>query len=160
MRVGIIADDLTGAADTAAQFARAGWNTELQLRSMASAAEAIAVTTDSRALAPADASAAAASAVSNLQQMGITQLYKKIDSTLRGQVRAEVHGTMTGWSPRARAVVCPAFPAAGRLVLGGHLHVNGVRVSETAIADDPVTPVTESHIPTLLGASQAASKPG
>jgi uncharacterized protein YgbK (DUF1537 family) len=48
IRVGIIADDLTGAADTAVQFVRAGWETELQLRPGACAAQVIALTTESR----------------------------------------------------------------------------------------------------------------
>ena len=31
-RIGIVADDLTGAGDTAVQFVRAGWQTELRQR--------------------------------------------------------------------------------------------------------------------------------
>jgi uncharacterized protein YgbK (DUF1537 family) len=50
-------------------------------------------------------------------------------------------------------VVCPAFPVAGRTVSDGELRVNGVQVAKTEAGSDPVTPVTESHIPTLLGAS-------
>ena len=46
--IGIVADDLTGASDTAVQFVRAGWDTELQIRPGRSAARVIAVTTDSR----------------------------------------------------------------------------------------------------------------
>ncbi len=41
-RIGIIADDLTGASDTAVQFVRIGWNTELQLRPYATRANVIA----------------------------------------------------------------------------------------------------------------------
>jgi uncharacterized protein YgbK (DUF1537 family) len=50
------------------------------------------------------------------------------------------------------AVFCPAFPDAGRTVSGGVLLVNGVPVHETGFRDDPVTPVRESHLPTLLSA--------
>src|SRR4029453_2998255 len=97
-RIGIIADDLTGAGDTAVQFVRAGWDTELQLRPSATRASVIAVTTDSRAHnAP----------VTRLRKTGITHLYKKIDSTLRGQVRSEIHATVESWTPHATAIVCP-----------------------------------------------------
>src|SRR4029079_15784239 len=42
-------------------------------------------------------------------------------------------------------------------VVGGRLLLNGVPVSETALARDPVTPVTESDLPTLLAASHVAN---
>ncbi|HEY9854570.1 MAG TPA: four-carbon acid sugar kinase family protein, partial [Stenomitos sp.] len=53
----------------------------------------------------------------------------------------------------ALAVVAPAFPAAGRTTLGGYQLVNGVPVSLTSYGQDPLYPVTESHIPTLLAES-------
>jgi uncharacterized protein YgbK (DUF1537 family) len=156
-RIGIVADDLTGAGDTAVQFVRAGWETELRLRPAvapaATSARVVAVTTDSRNQTALEAAASVSAAVKQLRETGITHLYKKIDSTLRGQIRAEIHAALDGWLPAAIAVVCPAFPAAGRTVSDGELRVNGVQVAKTAAGSDPVTPVTESHIPTLLGAS-------
>jgi uncharacterized protein YgbK (DUF1537 family) len=157
IRIGIVADDLSGAADTALQFVRAGWQTELQLLPGPSTAQVLALTTDSRGLAAPDAAKAAGVAVKQLCQVGVAHLYKKIDSTLRGHLRAELQAAMDAWSPAAIAVVCPAFPAMGRTVVGGRLLLNGVPVSETALARDPVTPVTESHLPTLLAASHVAS---
>jgi uncharacterized protein YgbK (DUF1537 family) len=159
-RVGIVADDLTGASDTAAQFVRTGWSTELLLRAGSSAAAAVAMTTYSRALSARDAADVVAASVTQLRQMGVTRLYKKIDSTLRGQVRAEVLAAVESWSPEATAVVCPAFPAMGRTVVDGQLRVNGVAVSATAVGTDPITPVTESHIPTLLNAAHIERKAG
>lgn len=49
-----------------------------------------------------------------------------------------------------KAIVAPAFPAVGRTTVNGVLLVNGVPVAETQFARDPVSPVKESHIPTLL----------
>jgi uncharacterized protein YgbK (DUF1537 family) len=48
----------------------------------------------------------------------------------------------------------------GRTLVDGLLRVNGVLVSETALGADPITPVVESHVPTLLGASYIARQPG
>jgi D-threonate/D-erythronate kinase len=160
IRIGIIADDLTGAADAAVPFVRAGWTTELQLRPGSSCADVVAVSTDSRALNARDAAAVVTTAVKRYRDAGITHLYKKIDSTLRGQVKAEVQAAREGWSRQAIAVVCPAFPAAGRTVVNGQLRVDGQPVAETAVAADPVTPVNESHIPTLLGASHVKPNSG
>jgi uncharacterized protein YgbK (DUF1537 family) len=159
-RVGIVADDLTGAADTALQFVRAGWQTEMQLRPGASDAQVLAVTTDSRTLNAADAGKAVAGAVAQLRGSGVAHLYKKIDSTLRGQLRPEVRAAVEAWSTNAIAVVCPAFPEMGRTLVDGRLCVNGMPVSDTALSADPITPVVESHVPTLLGASYVAQKEG
>src|SRR6188472_4437131 len=113
LRVGILADDLTGAADTALQFVRAGWRTDLQLRPGKSDAQVVAVTADSRNLSAPDAAKAVVAAVGQLRQAGVTHLYKKIDSTLRGQIRAEVLAALNAWAGDAIAVVCPAYPAMG-----------------------------------------------
>lgn len=150
--VAVVADDLTGAGDTAVQFVRSGWRTELQLTAADSAAEVVAVTTDSRALPAEGAAAEAAEAVRRLRGAGAKRLYKKVDSTLRGPIRAEIDAVLAVWSAHAVAVVCPAFPANGRTVRDGVLLVDGVEVHRTAVGRDPVTPVTESRIPALLGA--------
>lgn len=150
--IAVVADDLTGAGDTAVQFVRAGWRTELQLTPAASSTEVIAVTTDSRAL-PADRAAeAVAEAVRELRGAGTGLLYKKVDSTLRGPVRAEIDGVLSAWAADAVAVVCPAFPANGRTVRDGVLLVDGTEVHRTDIGRDPVAPVAESRIDALLGA--------
>lgn len=156
-RVAIVADDLTGATDTGVQFAHAGWSSELLLEefsaaSLRSACSAVvAVTTDSRAGSADVADARVRHVIAAAREAGFDRLYKKVDSTLRGPVRAEVEAARQAWADDAIAVVCPAFPAAGRTVRDGVLLVDGVPVGETALARDPVTPVTESHIPTLLG---------
>jgi uncharacterized protein YgbK (DUF1537 family) len=150
--VAVVADDLTGAGDTAVQFLRAGWSTELQLSPAPSTAEVVAVSTDSRALPAEQAARAAAEAVRRLRGAGASRLYKKVDSTLRGPIRAEIDAALAAWSPGALAVVCPAFPATGRTVRDGVLLVDGVEVHRTAVGRDPVTPVAESRIAALLGA--------
>ncbi|WP_313701701.1 D-threonate kinase, partial [Achromobacter sp.] len=77
-------------------------------------------------------------------------------STMRGAFKAEIDAAREAWGDDAIAVVCPAFPATGRTVEQGILYVNGKPVTETSAATDPVTPVTESHIPTLLGCAHVA----
>src|SRR5215467_2811218 len=83
IRVGIVADDLTGACDTAVQFVRAGWQTELQIRQRRTRADVIAVSTASRAMPEDKAADAVRRAVEGLRAAGVTRLYKKIDSTPR-----------------------------------------------------------------------------
>ena len=162
--IAIVADDLTGSGDTAVQFVRAGWCTHLSIggadEALAGPAhdhvEVLAVTTNSRALSAADAAEVIGRNVRQLREAGVSRLYKKVDSTLRGAFKAEIDAARDAWRDGAIAVVCPAFPATGRTVEQGILYVNGKPVTETSAATDPVTPVTESHIPTLLGSAHVA----
>src|SRR5690348_16478919 len=124
-RVGIVADDLTGAADAAVQFVRAGWDTELRLAGDPGTASVVAVTTDSRAIDATSAAAAVDEVVRRFRAAGIARLYKKIDSTLRGHLRAELVAACRAWLDDSVAVVCPAFPAMARTVVRNELHVNG-----------------------------------
>ncbi|HEY0617382.1 MAG TPA: four-carbon acid sugar kinase family protein, partial [Kribbella sp.] len=153
-RVVVLADDLTGAADTAGQFDRAGWTAELQVGPGGpSDAEVVAINTDSRALEPAAAADAIRTALDKVAlEEGGAAVYLKVDSTLRGPVRAMTDAVLEARGGDVVAVVCPAFPAVGRTMVAGTLLVHGVPVAETAVGRDPVTPVRESHVPTLLGA--------
>ena len=156
-RVVVLADDLTGAADTAAQFDRAGWTAELQVGPGGpSEAEVVAINTDSRALEPVAAAEAVRTALGKLalddSSLPAAAVYLKIDSTLRGPVRAMTDAVVAARDGEVVAVVCPAFPAVGRTLVDGTLLVHGVPVAQTAVGRDPVTPVRESHVPTLLGA--------
>jgi uncharacterized protein YgbK (DUF1537 family) len=120
----------------------------------------VAVATGVRGAPDEQAAAATAAAVSALMAAGIDRLFLKIDSTVRGSVAAQARGALSAWRadhPRSVAVVCPAFPAQGRTVVDAAVLVHGVPVAETAAADDPVTPVTESRLDVLLpGAVRAA----
>lgn len=162
--IAIVADDLTGSGDTAVQFVRAGWSTHLSIGGAGEAlsgpatagVEVLAVTTNSRALSAADAAQVIRQNVQQLRAAGVSRLYKKVDSTLRGEFKAEIDAAREAWGADTVAVICPAFPATGRTVEQGILYVNGKPVTETSAATDPVTPVTESHIPTLLGCAHVA----
>lgn len=155
--LGIVADDLTGALDSAVKFARSGWNADLVLGRVQDlavrAGSAFTVTTDARTQSADVASAATANAVRGFVQAGVERILVKIDSTIRGSVAAQIDGALAVWRahrPNAIAVVCPAYPAMGRTVSGGIVHVDEVRVDRTWMADDPVTPVTDADLRGLL----------
>lgn len=125
----ILADDLSGAADCAIAFAGAGRHTAVTLtatRAM-SGADVVAVDTDTRRMPPAEA-ARCAGAAWQAQRAPGRRLYKKIDSTLRGNWAAEV----AALQPLAGlAIVAPAFPATGRTVDDGRVFVRGVPLGDT-----------------------------
>src|SRR5215211_3432438 len=150
MLIGVIADDPTGAADTGVQFVRAGYRTAVVFRAtevLADDLDAVSLDTDSRAM-PAGFAAKRVLDAAHIAR-GASIVYKKLDSTLRGNVAAELAAALGG-ARRERVVVAPAFPAAGRTTVGGIQCVNGVPVDETEMANDPNTPVSEAHVPGLL----------
>ncbi len=147
MRLAVVADDLTGAMDTGVQFARCGLHTEVMLGQRVGArVQAVVVSTDSR-----DTSATEAYRRARTfgRQLRNRLVYKKIDSTLRGNIGPELEGLLDGLG-LACALVTPTFPAAGRTVVGGYHRVHGTLLTESSFAHDPVWPARESHVPTLL----------
>lgn len=131
----ILADDLTGAADTAIAFARAGWTAAVGWGGTPPDAAVLAIDADSRRLAPA-AAAARHAGLLDRHRPGRDGLFKKIDSTLRGQPAAELAGTLAALcrhGPPALALVAPAFPALGRTTEGGCIRLHGQPLEATPL---------------------------
>jgi D-threonate/D-erythronate kinase len=121
-RLAVVADDLTGAADAAAPFAARGLTVAVALGEDLPDADVVALVTDNRGRPAAEARARTHRAVHRVRDAEL--LFVKIDSTLRGQVRADVEGALAAWDT-AVAVATPAFPAQGRVVRDGALLVHG-----------------------------------
>ncbi|HHY35936.1 MAG TPA: four-carbon acid sugar kinase family protein [Firmicutes bacterium] len=154
-RWAVVADDLTGAGDTGVQFVREGLKAKvcLTLEDIRNQGDydVLVVNTDSRAMPGDRAQEVLRTVAGKLKEMGISSVYKKIDSTFRGNVAEEVDALVEGFGFDL-ALVAPSFPANGRTVVGGYLLVNGEPVSRTPIGQDPVTPVRESFLPALIAA--------
>jgi uncharacterized protein YgbK (DUF1537 family) len=127
--IAILADDLTGACDAAAPFARRGLATRvlLSLRPVplrsADADDVIALDADTRRLSRRLAVSRTTVAARALHAPEATQLFKKIDSTMRGHVGPELLACMRAWDAPL-ALLCPAYPAMGRWVQEGELFVD------------------------------------
>ncbi|WP_264628801.1 four-carbon acid sugar kinase family protein, partial [Candidatus Symbiopectobacterium sp. NZEC135] len=72
-------------------------------------------------------------------------VFKKIDSTLRGNLGAEIAAALTA-SGADMALIAPAVPALGRITRDGKVWVNGTLLTETEFASDPKTPVRSADI--------------
>lgn len=152
---GIIADDLTGANDTALQFHLEGANTQILLGSVVEPlniknTQTWAISTESRNIDPEEAYHRIVDATKMMvEKLNPDYFYKKIDSTIRGNIAVEVLAMLSTLEWDA-AIVCPAFPAEGRVTVGGYHLLRGIPVERTEMARDPHSPIRESHIPTLL----------
>lgn len=154
----IIADDLTGALDSAAPFAMRGISTAVALgvgglaEALASGARVVGVSTDSREV-PADAAhEAVRAAVAALP--GGMRVFKKVDSRLKGNIAAELDAI-----PHGQSLVIPAIPAFGRWMRDGRLGGFGVsepidiaaRLGRHADAASIPDVATQADIETALG---------
>jgi uncharacterized protein YgbK (DUF1537 family) len=154
MKLCVIADDLTGANDTGIQFAKHGLSTIVVLGTdmldrTADRADVIVVNTDTRWRSAATAYKRVRHVTEMLDSVGVSWVYKKMDSTLRGNIGAELDAVMDVIKPKA-AFMVPAFPATGRVTLGGMQLLGSTPLHKTEVALDLLSPVKESHIPTLL----------
>ena len=155
--VGIIADDLTGANDTALQFQQKGASTKILLDSdctpkIKAGTEVWALSSESRNIPKDDAVLKVEKAVNTfLENFSFDYYYKKVDSTLRGHIALETL-TMLNILEYDAAIIMPAFPQEGRITVGGYHMAKGVPIGKTEMAIDPHSPITESHVPTLLQA--------
>jgi uncharacterized protein YgbK (DUF1537 family) len=151
--IGIIADDLTGAMDSASAMAAHGLSAEVFLdysHELGSATtDIICINTQSRLMYEPQAMKAVTSATKLLRAFGCNRLYKKIDSTLRGNVGEELTAMITAAGKR-RAFVCPAFPEMGRTVRDGIIEVNGRRLTVSREGNDPFNSVGEASVVRLL----------
>lgn len=164
--VTVFADDLTGANVTGARFARMGLRTrtitgsaaalEHSLEPHTGEADVIVVTTGTRTVPPPEA----ATVVSDLLRSapGLAEsplLAKRVDTTLRGPIAAELEVLLAcrrRSGNRVAAVAVPAYPSAGRTTVDGIHLVNGVPLAETPAGRDPLTPVHSSRVAELLTA--------
>jgi len=154
----IIADDLTGAADTGVQFCRFFKDTTLvsyqQLDRMldripGSASQAIAVYTNSRALTAEEAQQRLFHVAQKLAGRQSLRIYKKIDSCMRGNVGAEADALLDALGYEV-SFIAPAFPELGRTTENDIHRVHGIPLAQTEIARDPTSPVKESHLTRIV----------
>ena len=146
--IALIADDLTGSLDTGLQFRKKGlitivpldWNQPLPQ------AQALVLNTNSRNL-PGDVAYRRVYRICRRLKAG--GLYKKIDSTMRGNVGKEALAILNA-QKIPKAIVVPTVPVMGRAVEGGILRVHGTPLLKTAYARDPFHPLWTSRISSLL----------
>ncbi len=152
--IAIIADDLTGAADTGVQFCPYFSGTVLisherfssgSVETLDLNVQAIAVYTNTRSASAESARERLGHVARRLVSLQPTYTYKKVDSCLRGNLGAEVEVIMEEMGYDL-SYIAPAFPEMGRTTLHDIHLIYGTPVDRTEISRDPVTPVTESRL--------------
>lgn len=127
-RWAVIADDLTGAADSGVHFVGTERNATVLSAPFAAAAARAPVSahlildTDSRGRTAGEAVRLVESAGEVARRHGISHWYKKVDSTLKGHIADELAAFLRSVPVREPlCLLCPAVPREGRVVTDGVL---------------------------------------
>lgn len=154
--LGIVADDVTGGTTVGALLAREGIEPTLcyDARNMADIVspdeDVIITSTDSRAMKPEEAYKAVREATQSLLSLGATQFSKRIDTTMRGNIGAEVEGMLSALDDDYVALVVPAMPQSKKVMIGGYLLIDSIPLAMTDVAHDVRTPVVLSDVRNLV----------
>ncbi len=154
MKLIIVADDLTGANVSNSLLAKNGLKVgsidTLNDVNNFGKYDALGFHTDSRGDEPQIAYQKVFNYTKKLKSDDISFYNKRIDSTLRGNIGAEIDGMLDALGANYTAMVVPAFPSSGKIVVGNFLLVDGVMLEDTDVKNDPTSPVTTSRVAEII----------
>lgn len=151
----ILADDFTGALDTGVQFAARGASTTVvtdpnfDFSKADPTTQVLVMDAETRHLPPREAYRVIYRAVQNALSSGVSYIYKKTDSALRGNVGSELSAAMAA-AGVDRLPFIPAFPKTGRVTRRGIHYIQGVPVAESVFGQDPFESVRFSDVRQIL----------
>ncbi|EJD6614492.1 four-carbon acid sugar kinase family protein [Providencia rettgeri] len=156
VKLGVIADDFTGATDIAGFMVQNGWKVVQLLNEpdentvIPQGVDAIVVSLKSRSCPVDEAVNASVNACNWLKKKAqCQQIFFKycstFDSTEKGNIGPVTDALMKQLGTTL-ALVCPALPVNGRTVVHGHLFVNGQLLNESGMQHHPVTPMTDANL--------------
>jgi len=151
----VIADDLTGANDTGVQFTKKGYNTIVSVLDEQSAIiipdnlDVFVMDTETREL---ESKTARKRLKSILEKININKkdiIYKKVDSTLRGNIGVETEETMNILN-RDICIFSPSYPHYQRITIGSYLVVYQKPLGLSGYSSNNLKQEENSFIPFLL----------
>lgn len=147
----LIADDFTGANDSGIKIVQRGYDASISLNCNENSDSNInIIDTETRNLNKNKAYDIVDKTISNLENLSdYLVIYKKVDSTLRGNIRSEYEAIYKYLNPQY-VIFAPAHPNLGRTTKDGIQYVNGKRILDTEFSQDPEKPVTNDNIKNIL----------
>ena len=147
MKFAVMADDFTGAADVGVQFLSSGRRVAAVIDGCSdSSADVVIRSSGTRNCSEKEAYDKVKQMFSEIKEEGFDRFYKKIDSTLRGNIYAEIEAIVELIDKKESIVIAAAFPEMGRIIKNGEHYLNGVPLMETFIAKDVASPVKEGNL--------------
>lgn len=158
MKITIIADDFTGALDTATQFSKIGIPTvaypsaKKESLSVDNGTSVVVVNSESRHLEPSDAYRSVYALTQWALAQGSPIIYKKTDSVLRGNIGSELQAMADAVGGKAPIYFLPGYPRNGRTTVNGIHYYKGMPIAESIFGQDPLEPVICSDVRQVLAA--------
>ena len=149
----VIADDLTGSNATCSLFKKIGLRAASILKLQGDInydVDVISYSTASRGLDKEEAYKKVSEAIKILKNKDVLVYNKRIDSTLRGNIGTEINAMLDNLEDDRIAVVVPAYPDSGRIVVNKTMLVNGVLLENSDAGKDPKTPIKTSCVESLI----------
>ncbi len=158
IKLGVIADDFTGATDIASFLVKNGLST-IQLTEVDESlkaplgVDAIVISGKTRSCDKDLAVRESLKALHWLKAQGCERFYFKycstFDSTAKGNIGPVTDALMKELNVDF-TIISPALPVNGRTVYKGYLFVNNVLLNESGMANHPITPMKDSSIIRLM----------
>jgi D-threonate/D-erythronate kinase len=149
-KTAVLSDDLTGAMEAGVQLVKKGLTAGVILDTdsmdkLDFFCDAVVLNTDSRNISPEAAYKKVRRCVDDIKTAGGIPEYKKVDSTLRGNIGSELEAVLesTGCN---MIIFVPALPYNGRTTKNGYHYLNGRLLTESDLSADPFSPVSSACI--------------
>ncbi|MCR0264062.1 four-carbon acid sugar kinase family protein [[Clostridium] innocuum] len=156
IKIGVIADDFTGAGDAASFLEKSGAETIMYNavpNELQHVCDAAVIALKTRSVTPHEAVAEAKKAVDFLKENGCERIYYKycstFDSTPQGNIGV-VADFLLDYLAQPFTILCPSLPVNQRIVKDGILYVNGEKLSDSPLKNHPLNPMWDSYIPNLM----------
>ena len=155
-KIGVIADDFTGASDAASFLAKSGNRTVLLTKlpqTLQSDCHCIVVALKIRSVPADQAIAEIEKVIQFFEKNHVEQYYYKYCSTFDSTPKGNIGPVMDYLLERMHqpyTLLCPSLPINGRTVKDGILKVNGIPLAESSMKNHPLNPMWDSYIPNLM----------
>ncbi|HCL5071470.1 TPA: 3-oxo-tetronate kinase [Salmonella enterica] len=159
LKIGVIADDFTGATDIASFLVENGMPTvqinDVPTGTQPEGCDAVVISLKTRSCPAQEAIKQSLAALAWLKKQGCQQVYFKycstFDSTAEGNIGPVTDALMVAMD-NSFTVISPALPVNGRTVYQGYLFVMNHLLAESGMRHHPINPMTDSYLPRLMEA--------
>ena len=147
----ILADDFTGANDTGVQFSKKGLSVRVisDCSVTSTDSDILVINTETRVMDKDVAKSTIKITTEQLLSQNYNKIYKKIDSTYRGNIGIEIE-TLANSCNRTICVMAPALPSQNRVLIDGISFVNGIQLHLSSFSKDPIHPITNSSVSEII----------
>ncbi|BDU49856.1 four-carbon acid sugar kinase family protein [Haliovirga abyssi] len=151
MKISIISDDFTGANDVGIQVKEYGVKVCSTININKNSCDVNVISTETRNAKEEEAYNKIKKTFIKLKSNGFDKFYKKIDSTLRGNIKSEIDAILENLEDEEQICLVAAFPKMGRKILNGIHYLWDEPLIKTEFAKDPVAPVKDGNLLSRIG---------